>query len=235
MNIDWSKYPSLPPAPQLPEWRDRPEHEAYWLEVCAIKTPADKKSGCLAGIILWLVLTAALCFLLFQQYDFWNISASALIALKCAWLIWYIFFWIWDGVLKHKISKKYGFSIRKLNRPNLSEDIKEILMRRSDFDEADFRKYWQTEKQADVACQILKTANSNWYLHNKMLYPNDPLLLLFYGRRWKWDKEKMITDPEEFFIDIADDLKIYEEIWDSISTVTLAELAEYSQLDITNS
>ena len=45
MSIDWSKYPSLPPAPQLPQWRDTPEREAYWAEVCAIETPADKKSG----------------------------------------------------------------------------------------------------------------------------------------------------------------------------------------------
>ena len=234
MSIDWSKYPSLPPAPQLPEWRDTPEHEAYWLEVCSIKTPADKKSGCLAGIILWLVLTAVSCFLFFQQYDFWNISAVAVITLMYAWIIWYIFFWIWAGVLKRKISKKYGFSMRKLNRPDLSKEIKEILMQRSDFNETDFRKYWQTEKQADIACQILETANCSWYLHKKMLYPNDPLLLLFYGRQWKWGKEKMITAPEEFFIDIEDDLKIYEEIWDSISTETIADLVYYSLSNMTN-
>ena len=35
-----------------------------------------------------------------------------------------------------------------------------------------------------------------------MLYPNDPLLLLFYGRAWRWGKEKMIAVPEEFFIDV---------------------------------
>ena len=234
MSIDWSTYPSLPPAPQLPEWRDTPEHEAYWLEVCSIKTPADKKSGCLAGIILWLVLTAVSCFLFFQQYDFWNISAVALITIMYTWIIWYIFFWIWAGVLKRKISKKYGFSMRKLNRPDLSKEIKEILMQRSDFNETDFRKYWKTEKQADIACQILETATCSWYLHKKMLYPNDPLLLLFYGRQWKWGKEKMITAPEEFFIDIEDDLKIYEEIRDSISTETIADLVYYSLSNMTN-
>ena len=40
--------------------------------------------------------------------------------------------------------------MRKLNRPDLSKEIKEILMQRSDFNETDFRKYWQTEKQADL-------------------------------------------------------------------------------------
>ena len=30
MSVDWSKYPPLPKPPKLPEWRDTPEHEAYW-------------------------------------------------------------------------------------------------------------------------------------------------------------------------------------------------------------
>ena len=33
MSVDWSKYPPLPKPPKLPEWRDTPEHEAYWEEV----------------------------------------------------------------------------------------------------------------------------------------------------------------------------------------------------------
>ena len=52
MSADWSKYPLLPKPPQLPPWRDTPEREAYWAEVCAIETPAEKKSGCLAALLL---------------------------------------------------------------------------------------------------------------------------------------------------------------------------------------
>ena len=41
MSADWSKYPLLPNPPQLPQWRDTPEREAYWAEVCTIETPAE--------------------------------------------------------------------------------------------------------------------------------------------------------------------------------------------------
>ena len=95
MNIDWSKYPALPEPPELPEWRDTPEHEAYWEEVCDIKTPAEKKSGCLAGIILWLVLIAGSYQLFLKQYDWWNIGVAAFLLLILALMVWFIFFWIW--------------------------------------------------------------------------------------------------------------------------------------------
>ena len=46
MSVDWSKYPTLPQAPELPEWRDTPEHEAYWKEVEDIRTPLQTKWRC---------------------------------------------------------------------------------------------------------------------------------------------------------------------------------------------
>ena len=45
MSVDWSKYPTLPKPPKLPEWRDTPEHEAYWEEVEEIRTPFAKQKG----------------------------------------------------------------------------------------------------------------------------------------------------------------------------------------------
>jgi len=189
MSSDWSKYPLLPKPPQLPQWRDTPEREAYWAEVCAIETPAEKKSGCIAAILLWIVFTAVLLFSI-RQYDFWNICGSAIATLVFVWIVWYLFFWVWFCILKRKISKKYGFSIRKLNRPDLSSEIAAVLIPRPDFSETEFRKYWQNPEQAAIAEKILKIANQSWYLHKKMLYPNDPLLLLFYGRAWRWGKKK---------------------------------------------
>ena len=44
MSVDWSKYPTLPQAPELPEWRDTPEHEAYWKEVEDIRVKSPSKS-----------------------------------------------------------------------------------------------------------------------------------------------------------------------------------------------
>jgi hypothetical protein len=68
-------------------------------------------------------------------------------------------------VEKHKISKRYGFSLRNLNRPDLSREIGEVLSRHPDFDKAEFRKYWQNEEQAKDALKILKIAK------NKALFP----------------------------------------------------------------
>jgi hypothetical protein len=64
-----------------------------------------------------------------------------------------------------------------------------------------------------------------------MLYPNDPLLLLFYGREVRQGKEKMIGTPEYFFVDLEDDIDFYYENWDAIScgTTTFAELVEHYQ------
>ena len=59
MSIDWSKYPPLPKPPKLPEWRDTPEHEAYWEEVEEIRTPLQNKWGCGGMLALW-ILSAAI-------------------------------------------------------------------------------------------------------------------------------------------------------------------------------
>ncbi len=59
MSVDWSKYPPLPKPPKLPEWRDTPEHEAYWEEVEEIRTPLQNKWGCGGMFALW-VLSAAI-------------------------------------------------------------------------------------------------------------------------------------------------------------------------------
>ena len=69
-----------------------------------------------------------------------------------------------------------------------------------------------------------------------MLYPNDPLLLIFYGREWRFGKEKMITAPEEFFIDIEDDLEFFEENWEEISlgTTTFADIVEHCKINNSN-
>ncbi len=52
MSVDWTKYPPLPKPPKLPEWRDTPEHEAYWEEVEEIR-PLCKTNGAVAGCLLF--------------------------------------------------------------------------------------------------------------------------------------------------------------------------------------
>ena len=192
MSVDWSRYPTLPQAPELPEWRDTPEHEAYWEEVEEIRTPLQNKWGCGGMLALWVLSAKIFNHWLWGNWD--DISARLItggtIGLYIAFVLWGICHKIFYHIAKRKISRKYGFSLKKLNRPDISKEIGEVLAARPDFDLAEFCKYWQNAGQAISACGILEATKKYWCLHKKMLYPNDPLLLLFYGRHWnvfcKW-------------------------------------------------
>ena len=244
MSVDWSKYPPLPKPPKLPEWRDTPEHEAYWEEVEEIRTPLQTKWGCGGLFALWVLSAKIFNHWLWGNWD--DISARIItgctIGLFIAFVLWVICHMIFYWIAKHKISQRYGFSMRKLNRPDISKEIGDVLAERPDFNEADFCKYWQDEDQARAATSVLVSTRNYWCLHKKMLYPNDPLLLLFYGRRWRifcqwrWGvgKEKMIEPDIEFYLDCVwryldgfDSDRFYEEskIFYSKST-TFAEFLE---------
>ena len=96
---------------------------------------------------------------------------------------------------------------------------------RPDFDKAEFCKYWQSREQKETALRILTLSEGQWILHKKMLYPNDPLLLFYYGRTFFFGKERIIVDTGEFFEDIADEFCFYE--WNEINEGTsFAELVE---------
>lgn len=73
-----------------------------------------------------------------------------------------------------------------------------IMTDRPDFDEAEFRKYWPTPELADMALEIRSRVRENWALPDKMLYPNDSLMLL-YEYKLTGDDE----DYEDFFMDIG--------------------------------
>ena len=244
MSVDWSKYPPLPKPPKLPEWRDTPEHEAYWAEVEEIRTPLQNKWGCGGMLALWVLSAKIFNHWLWGNWD--DISARLItgctIGLFITFVLWGICHKIFYHIAKRKISRKYGFSLKKLNRPDISKEIGEVLAARPDFDLAEFCKYWQNAGQAISACCILEATKRYWYLHKKMLYPNDPLLLLFYGRhwrifcQWRWGvgKEKMIEPDIEFYLDcvwcyldVFDRDRFYEEskIFYSKST-TIAEFLE---------
>ncbi|MBE6402091.1 MAG: hypothetical protein E7039_00025 [Lentisphaerae bacterium] len=226
MSVDWSKYPPLPEAPKLPEWRDTPEREAYWAELCEAGVGVW---GCWIPSVLWILFSAAIIlkFCYFRHVAGWAIATQIMIGcfvgLLCVYIPWTIFNCIFSWIAKRKISRKYGFSMSKLNRPDISKEIGEALSLRPDFDEAEFGKYWQSEEQIKTALNILKMTDS-WYMHKKMLYPNDPLLMLFYGRQGCSRKEKMI-DPDYFFEDVflGYDIENFELI---DNDTTLAELVE---------
>ena len=230
MSVDWSKYPPLPEPPKLPEWRDTPEHEAYWKEVDAIKTPMEENKTILCIFaVIWILYSAIFIwlFLFGRESILGSILVGIIVGYYFTYCPWVICNKIFYRIAKHKISKRYGFSMKKLNRPDISGEIRKILATRHDFDEAEFCKYWPAG-QEQYALSVLKIAKIGWYLHKKMLYPNDPLLLLFYGRTQRFSREKMITDNSIFFESAADLFDIYD--FDSIDNAsTLAEFVEFCQ------
>ena len=125
MSVDWSKYPPLPKPPKLPEWRDTPEHEAYWEEVEEIRTPLQNKWGCGGMLALW-ILSAAIFnhWLWGNNWDdiFARIITGWTIGLFIAFVLWVICHKIFYQIAKRKISRKYGFSLKKLNRPDISKE-----------------------------------------------------------------------------------------------------------------
>ena len=231
MSVDWSKYPPLPEAPSLPEWRDTPEHEAYWKEVDAIKTPVENEKILWAWFVLWMVFFILLiCFFCFGgEAVMASIFAGTIVGYIFASVPPIICHKIFYHIAKRKISRKYGFSLKKLNRPDISKEIGDVLAARPEFDEGNFRKYWPVASGLEYdAMFILETAKTAWYLHKKMLYPNDPLLLLFYGGAHRFGKEKMIEDTSFFFEDVALEFDIYD--FSSINNAsTLAEFVEFCQ------
>ena len=115
-----------------------------------------------------------------------------------------------------RLRKKYGFFLWKLHRPDLSNTVTAIMAARPDFDEAEFRKYWPTTELADIALEIRRWVREAWELPDKMLYPNDSLIL-FYEHKMIGDDE----DYEDHFLELG---VLLDEIYDY--DLTFAELAE---------
>ena len=111
------------------------------------------------------------------------------------WLICLIVMWT---RMRIRLWEKYGYILWKLRRPNISRKVATIMANRPDFDEAEFRKYWPTTGLADMALEIRSQVRKNWALPDKMLYPNDSLML-FYEYKLTGDDE----DYEDFYIDIG--------------------------------
>ena len=115
-----------------------------------------------------------------------------------------------------RLLKKYGFFMLKLRRPDLSRTVTAIVASRPDFNEAEFRKYWPATELADTALEIRQRVRETWALPDKMLYPNDSLIL-FYEQKIIGDDE----DYEDHFLELG---VLLEEIYDY--DLTFAELAE---------
>lgn len=194
MSVDWNKYPPLPPPPAFPEWRDTPEREAYFEELQNFDYRYTTRYFYLAG--LFAVIIGAVILDKKSSYSHWGSWLCMIgITVLILWLICLIVMWT---RMRIRLWKKYGYILWKLRRPNISRKVATIMANRPDFDEAEFRKYWPTTGLADMALEIRSQVRKNWALPDKMLYPNDSLML-FYEYKLTGDDE----DYEDFYIDIG--------------------------------
>ena len=152
-------------------------------------------------------------------------------ALFCAIVCSYLFTALETLILKCRLARKYGFYMHRLKRPDLSPEIRKILADRPDFSSEDFRRLWPSDELADIAESLLKLASRHWYPSGRMLYPNDPLLFLFFGRKLRWGGQRMLTGyggVGEFIEDVEDTFQFREENWENLDfdAFTFAELSE---------
>ena len=212
MSVDWTKYPSLPEPPELPSWRDTPEREAYWKEMVDFE-PMSRYG--------YVIYVAALVAVLAGAYLAWGTTYCSLGNGLCAaggQILIVILLALFARRLYWRIRllKKYGFFMLKLRRPDLSRTVTAILSARPDFDEAEFRKYWPSPELAGIALEIRQWVRETWALPDKMLYPNDSLILFY--------EQKIIGDDEDYEDHFLESGVLLEEIYDY--DLTFAELAE---------
>ena len=186
MNVDWTQYPPLPEPPELPSWRDTPEREAYWKELTDFE-PMFRYG--------YAIYVAALVAVLAGAYLAWGTTYCSLGNGLCAaggliLIVFLLALVAWRLYWRIRLLKKYGFFMLKLRRPDLSRTAAAIMAARPDFDETEFRKYWPAAELADTALEIRRWVRENWVLPDKMLYPNDPLMLFY--------EHKMIGDDEDY-------------------------------------
>ena len=214
MSVDWTKYPPLPEPPMLPSWRDTPEREAYWQELMDFEPlPRFGYIIYVAGLIAFLAggayLASGTAYLFCGN---WLCAAGGMIL-----IVFLLAVFTRCLYCRVRLLKKYGFFMWKLRRPDLSRLVTAIMAARPDFYEAEFRKYWPTAELADIALEIRRWVKENWALSNKMLYPNDSLMLFY--------EQKMIGDDDDYvdhFLEIG--VLDLELIFDP--DLTFAELAE---------
>lgn len=233
MAVDWNKYPPLPEPPEHLVWRDTPEREAYWNELREReKSGWLARHGCFAYLFLLATGIGIMSVVLSGIHADWftRLLGITLAAAFMAVLVFHAASWGGILILKLRLAAKYGFYMFRLRRPDFTRKIGEILAGRPDFDAAAFHDLWPSEEYAQVAAELLELCS--WHTCGKMLYPNDQLLLFFYGKTVCLGRNAMILAPgllmdfyelvEEYFylpLDRSDEID-----FDSVSFAELVEM-----------
>lgn|GEM_PF-2661534 len=225
MKVDWSKYPPLPDPPQLPAWRDTPEREAYWNERSGYsfrEVPFGR------SVWLSVFLTEAVLMYVFAHpmRDKW--FYVALFALVFSLPVMAVYAVAARMMRIWKLNRKYGGYPGKERHPDLSPQIEALLAARPKYTEEAFCRLWPTKEHAQTALFLMKSIDFYRRSPRKMLYPNDPLLLLLYGREGRWGKSKICFPLDSFYEEVEEELQFPAEEWGKLDldTVTLGEIVE---------
>ncbi len=92
--------------------------------------------------------------------------------------------------------------MRKLTRTDITAAIGAILEERAVFDETEFRKYWCDDERANVALDLLTITEWCRKPAGKMLYPNDPMIIVWYGQA-TFSKKKVVEPQDYWYDDVA--------------------------------
>lgn len=173
-----------PVPPVLPEWRETPEREAYWRE---LKERTSFATGKWKVWLLAFLLAASLELYFKPRIRIWTgLTFMFYLLFRFAWWM----FW--------RICLMFECRTAPLCRRDISPAIARIMKKRPKFDEAEFAKYWPEPELAATALRILELARESWRPVGRMLYPNDPLPLFFYGSTGWLRRPRMIEPPPEF-------------------------------------
>ena len=231
MTIDWTKYPGLPEPPSIPEWRDTPEREAYWREYKSLPDFCDRRFSILLLLALDVLLTVGLLLNLTLSEVEGAVDLSllmmgiALFMLMPALCIWFAISRLLQLRQVLRLVRKHGFFMLRLKRPNVSREIQRVLEERPQFNRQAFAAMWPSPQHAKCAEKLLSIASEYWRLPGKMLYPNDPLLFFFFGKRFSlWNR--MVEPSGDFWDDLLQEFNAMEEIAKLDKDSTLAEMVE---------
>ena len=230
--IDWTKYPTLPEPPTVPEWRDTPEREAYWREYKSLPDLCDRKVGILLLLALDMRLVVGLLMnLTLNEFKGMAdlsllIMGFALFLLMPALCIWFAISRLLQWSQVFRMARKYGFFMLCLRRPNVSREIQDILDMRPAFDTQTFHALWPSAQHAHCAERLMEIASEYWRLPGKMLYPNDPLLFFYFGKSFPCRRNRMVEPSGDFWDDLLQEFKATDEISKLDKSSTLAEMVE---------
>lgn len=216
--MDFSGYPPLPEPPELPEWHDTPEREAYFDELDR-RTALTLIQQLLILFGFLAVAAGAVCFRnnAADRVDFLCMSGTLccllfILSLFCLWLFWRIF-----------LAFKYHVFPLRLRHYDVFGAVKRVLDGRPDLDEAEFRRYWPSEEYADAALEVLRQAKKIWAVPDKMFYPNDPLILLYNHKQLGIEDESDFAD--QFGTEWAEvELMGYDRVFAELAEAYLASL-----------